>query len=171
MRSVSPNRDVLIAVLILVAGVAVVTAMHLMWPESSGTTTTYVTRDDRSDRAGLLPLEITDISGAPVTLTAEGDSSRTVRLNNPNEVDLVLDELRAEFGQPVDEARQPVADCPADLLQAEPVDAATVVAPGKWVDVVMKIRITGELPAACEGVVFPLTYSVRTAPSSGEPGA
>ncbi len=161
MRSLGPRMEVAVAMTILGVGAAVVTAMHLTWPEPELPAMAYsVSGGEVTD---LRAFEINDISGAAVELTPGSEGARLVRLSNPNTVDIVVLTLEAEPGQPLDAARNRVPDCPADVLTVVPMAEPVTIPPSGSVDVEMVVHIAHDVPAACTDLVFPLTYSGRAA--------
>ena len=100
---------------ILAVGAAVVATMHLTWPEPRTPAVAYAMSNGGSGGADLKPFEINDISGAPVDLRPGTNGSRTVKLSNPNGVDIIVMSLSAVPGQPVDAKHNRVPGCPAGV--------------------------------------------------------
>lgn len=163
MRSMGPRMEVAVASTILAVGAAVVVAMHLTWPEPELPAMAYSVRNAEAGVADLEPFGINDISGAPVELTPGSEGARLVRLSNPNDVDIVVLTLQAEPGQPLDEAHNRVPECPSAVLSVVPMAEPVTIPPAGSVDVEMVVRIAHDVPAACQDLVFPLTYSGRAA--------
>ncbi|ACU39281.1 hypothetical protein KCV87_28135 [Actinosynnema pretiosum subsp. pretiosum] len=161
MRNLGPRGEVAVALSILGAGAAVVVSMHLTWPEPEVPVVSYSISGGEAGVADLKPFEIDDVSGASVELTPGAQGSRTVRLSNPNDVDIMVMSLQAEPGDPVDEGRNPVDGCGSDVLTVDPMDQPVIIPPEGSVDVAMVVRIAGDIPPACQDLVFPLTYSGR----------
>lgn len=160
MRSLGPRLEIAVSLTILMVGAAVVAAMHLTWPEPQLPAMAYsVSSGDSGLAAKLKPFEINDISGAAVELRPGSEGHRLVRLSNPNSVDIIVTQLNAVPGQPVDEAQNRVTDCPAGVLTVESINNPLLIGHGGSVEVKMIVRIAKDIPAACLDAVFPLTYS------------
>ncbi|QQQ74749.1 hypothetical protein IOD16_26920 [Saccharothrix sp. 6-C] len=161
MRSLGPRMEVAVAMTILGVGAAVVTAMHLTWPEPELPAMAYsISGGEVSE---LEPFGITDISGGAVELTPGSEGARTVRLSNPNNVEIVVLTLEAQPGQPLDAAHNRVPGCPSAVLSVAPMAEPVTIPPAGAVDVAMVVRIAHDVPNACTDLVFPLTYSGRAA--------
>jgi len=161
MRSLGPRMEVAVASTILAVGAAVVAAMHLVWPEPELPVMAYSVSNGESGVADLKPFEINDISGAAVELTPGSEGYRLVRLSNPNGVGIVVETLSAVPGQPQDDARRRVEDCPAGVLTVVPIAEPVAIEPGGSAEVKMVVQVAHDVPAACKDLVFPLTYSGR----------
>jgi hypothetical protein len=161
MRSLGPRLEIAVSLTILMVGAAVVAAMHLTWPEQQLPAMAYSVSSGESGMQQLKPFEINDISGAPVELTPGTEGKRTVRLSNPNPVDIIVESLSAVPGQPLDGTQQRVPDCPAGVLTVVPLTDIVEIPAGGAVEVVMKVQVAADVPAACAELVFPLTYSGR----------
>ncbi|MBW4719858.1 hypothetical protein [Saccharothrix obliqua] len=161
MRSLGPRMEVAVAMTILGVGAAVVAAMHLTWPEPQLPPMAYAVSNGEAGVADLEPFVIDDISGAPVELTPGAEGARLVRLSNPNHVDIVVITLQAVPGQPQDAAHNRVPDCPSGVLTVVPMERPVTIPPEGSVEVEMVVRISPDVPDACQDSVFPLTYSGR----------
>ncbi|GAA3869202.1 hypothetical protein GCM10022243_38420 [Saccharothrix violaceirubra] len=165
MRSLGPRTEVAVAMAILGVGAAVVTAMHLTWPEPSEPPLAYENSNGAVGGAELKPFGIDDVSGAPVELTPGSEGARLVRLTNPNAVGIVVASLKAVPGTPMDVAHNKVEGCPASVLTVVPMATPVAIPPDGSVDVEMVVSIASDVPAACKDLVFPLTYSGNAAPT------
>lgn len=163
MRTLGPRMEVAVAMTILAVGAAVVAAMHLTWPEPEAPAMAYAVSGGEAGVAELQTFEINDISGAAVELTPGSEGVRLVRLTNPNSVEIVVLTLQAVPGQPLDEAHNRVSDCPTGVLTVVPMPDPVAIPPAGSVEVEMVVQIAHDVPAACEDLVFPLTYSGRAA--------
>lgn len=161
MRSLGPRLEIAVSLTILMVGAAVVAAMHLTWPDPEIPAMAYSVSSGESGMQQLKPFEINDISGAPVELTPGAEGRRTVRLSNPNSVDIIVESLSAVPGQPLDATQQRVVDCPAGVLSVVPLKDIVAIPAGGAVEVVMKVQVAKDVPPACAELVFPLTYSGR----------
>ncbi|MFI6102422.1 hypothetical protein ACIA8G_43305 [Lentzea sp. NPDC051213] len=161
MRSLGPRLEIAVSLTILMVGAAVVAAMHLTWPEQRLPAMAYSVSSGESDIQQLKPFEINDISGAAVELTPGAEGERKVRLSNPNPVDIIVESLSAVPGQPLDATQKRVAGCPAGVLSVVPLKDIVEIPAGGAVEVVMKVQVAVDVPAACSDLVFPLTYSGR----------
>ncbi|MDX8035544.1 hypothetical protein SK803_35510 [Lentzea sp. BCCO 10_0856] len=161
MRSLGPRLEIAVSLTILMVGAAVVAAMHLTWPKPHLPAMAYSVSSGESDMQQLKPFEINDISGAAVELTPGAEGERTVRLSNPNPVDIIVESLSAVPGQPLDATQQRVAACPAGVLTVVPLTDIVEIPAGGAVEVTMKVQVATDVPSACAELVFPLTYSGR----------
>jgi hypothetical protein len=159
MRSLGPRLEIAVSLTILMVGAAVVAAMHLTWPEPQLPAMAYSVSSGESGISDLKPFEINDISGAAVELRPGAEGSRRVRLSNPNSVDIIVKQLSAVPGQPVDEAQQRVLECPPGVLTVEPMTSPMLITQGGSVEVEMVVRVAEDVPLECTDLVFPLTYS------------
>ncbi|MEO6087637.1 MAG: hypothetical protein ABIQ18_31455 [Umezawaea sp.] len=147
------------ATTILGVGAAVVAAMHLTWPEPQMPAMAYSVSSGEGGVSDLKPFEINDVSGGAVELTPGTEGVRHVRLSNPNGVDIIVVNLSAVPGQPVDSARNKVEGCPSGLLSVVPMDTPVLIPPAGEVEVEMVVQVSSDVPAVCKDLVFPLTYS------------
>lgn len=161
MRNLGPRLEIAVSLTILMVGAAVVAAMHLTWPEPQLPAMAYSVSSGESGMQELKPFEINDISGAAVELKPGAEGERKVRLSNPNPVDIIVESLSAVPGQPLDATQQRVDGCPAGVLTVVPLEDIVAIPAGGAVEVVMKVQVAADVPAACAELVFPLTYSGR----------
>ncbi|HEV7908721.1 MAG TPA: hypothetical protein VGP03_11290 [Pseudonocardiaceae bacterium] len=161
MRSLGPRSEVAVSLTILAVGAAVVVTMHLTWPEPRTPVVAYAMSNGGSGSADLKPFEINDVSGAPVDLRPGTNGSRTVKLSNPNGVDIIVMSLSAVPGQPVDTKHNRVSGCPAGVLTVTPMTTPVAIAASADVEVKMTVHVASDVPASCKDSVFPLTYSGR----------
>jgi hypothetical protein len=163
MRSLGPRMEVAVATTILGVGAAVVAAMHLTWPEPEMPAMAYSVSSGEGGVSDLKPFEINDVSGGAVELTPGTEGVRQVRLSNPNSVDIIVVNLSAVPGQPVDSARNKVEGCPSGLLSVVPMETPVLIPPAGEVEVEMVVQVSSDVPAVCKDLVFPLTYSGHAA--------
>lgn len=163
MPKPGPLVGVVVAISILAAGAAVVTAMRLTRPASDPVAATYTVDTREHSPSDLRTFEIDDISSAPVELTPGAQGVRAIRLTNPNSVDITVIRLEAVAGQPSDAAREQVAACPSDVVTILPLDTPVVIPPGSSAEVSLVVRVARNVPVACADAVFPVTYSGHTA--------
>ncbi|GLZ36062.1 hypothetical protein Lesp02_82490 [Lentzea sp. NBRC 105346] len=159
MRSLGPRLEIAVSLTILMVGAAVVAAMHLTWPEPKLPAMAYSVSSGESGLSDLKPFEINDISGAAVELRPGKEGARLVRLSNPNSVDIIVKQLSAVPGQPVDAAQNRVPECPSGVLSVETVTEPLIIPKGESVEVKMVVRVSNDVPLECTDLVFPLTYS------------
>ncbi|MET1072823.1 MAG: hypothetical protein ABWY11_09290 [Umezawaea sp.] len=159
MRSLGPRMEIAVATTILGVGAAVVAAMHLTWPDPQTPTMTYAISAGEAGVSGLKPFEINDVSGGAVELTPGSEGARQVRLSNPNDVDIIVVNLDAVPGQPVDSGHNKVPGCPSGVLTVSPMDTPVAIPPAGEVEVEMVVQVSTDVPEACKDLVFPLTYS------------
>jgi hypothetical protein len=146
-----------------------VAAMMLVLGEPGTRTYTYRTPEHQTPLSGKFvanepsaaaskAVGVTDLGGP--SLAPGKDQQRFVRLANPNDHDVVVADLQASVGPPVDGTDLPIATCPATALQLQPPAGPVTVRAMSTVDVAITARLAVDAPAACQLARFPVTFTL-----------
>ena len=90
--------------------------------------------------------------GTAAGLVPGGTVARTVRVTNPNNVDIKVTWLDTAVGRPS-------PSCPANTVTVDPLRLPVLVARNGHADVPLTVRMAASAPNACRNLTFPLTYS------------
>jgi hypothetical protein len=101
---------------------------------------------------------VIDLGGPSVS--AGKDQQRRVRLTNSNGHDIVVAELQASVGAPVDGNDRQIAGCPSTTLELQPPSGPVTVPAMSAVDLAITARLAVDAPAACQQAQFPVTFTV-----------